>query len=79
MLEDYQGALKELDKANVSEPNNAISICEVVDVKRMLEDYQGAFKDLHKVDVFEPNNVFTLGNRGNVKKMLEVSRNLGGP
>ncbi len=60
MLEDYQGALEDLDKADVLEPNNVFTLQSCEDVKKMLEDYQGALEDLDKADVLEPNNAFTL-------------------
>jgi tetratricopeptide (TPR) repeat protein len=60
MLEDYQGTLEDLDKANVLEPNNAFFLRSCGEVKRNLKDYQGALEDLDKADVLEPNNAFTL-------------------
>jgi tetratricopeptide (TPR) repeat protein len=71
MLKDYQGALEDLNKADVFEPNNAFSLGNRGAVKRMLKDFRGALEDFDKVDVFEPNNAFTLGNRGAVKRMLK--------
>ncbi|CAK9273806.1 unnamed protein product [Sphagnum jensenii] len=71
MLKDYQGALKDLDKANVLEPNDAFTLRKRGDAKRMLKDYQGALEDLNKADVLEPNDTFTLGRRGVVKRMLK--------
>jgi tetratricopeptide (TPR) repeat protein len=68
---DYQGALEDLNKADVLEPNHAFTLRTRGVVKRMLKDYQGALEDLDKVDVLEPNDADTLGNRGNVKKMLK--------
>jgi len=46
--------LKDLDKANVLEPNNEFTLQCHVNVKRILKDYQRALKDLEKVDVFNP-------------------------
>ncbi len=46
----YQGALKDLNKANFFEPNNAFILKTHGDGKRMLEDYQGALEDLDNVD-----------------------------
>ncbi len=57
LLSDYQRALKDLDKANFLEPNNA-------NVKMMLED-------LDKANFFEPNYAFTRQNHGNVKPKLK--------
>jgi len=59
-LKDYQGALEDLNKADVLEPNNAFTLRCRGDVKRMLKDYQGALEDLDKANVLEPNNAFTL-------------------
>jgi hypothetical protein len=39
MLEDYQGALEDLDKADVLEQTNAFTLRNHGDVKRMLKDY----------------------------------------
>jgi tetratricopeptide (TPR) repeat protein len=71
MLKDYQGALEDLNKADVLEPNHAFTLKNRGEVKQMLEDYQGALKDLDKVDVLQPNDAFTLRRRGDVKRMLE--------
>jgi tetratricopeptide (TPR) repeat protein len=60
ILKDYQGTLKDLDKANVLEPNNAFILQSCGNVKKMLKDYQGALKDFDKANVFEPNNAFTF-------------------
>jgi tetratricopeptide (TPR) repeat protein len=74
MLDDYRGALEDLDKADVIEPNNAFTLKNRGDVKRMLKEYRGALEDLDKADVLEPNNAFTLTNRANVKYMLHDYR-----
>jgi len=60
MLEDCQGALKDLNKANVLELNNEFTLKWCGDVKKTLKDYQGTLENLDKVDVLEPNNAFTL-------------------
>jgi len=52
--------LKDLDKVDVLEPNNAFTLQSRADVKMMLEDCQKALEDLDKVDVPKPNNIFTL-------------------
>jgi hypothetical protein len=39
MLDDNEGALKDLDKADGLEPNNAFTLRNRGDVKRMLENY----------------------------------------
>ncbi|KAH8947331.1 hypothetical protein BDL97_11G035200 [Sphagnum fallax] len=71
MLKEYQGALEDLDKADVLEPNNAFTLKTRGDVKRMLKEYPGALEDLDKAYVLEPNNVFTLMSCGIVKYMLD--------
>jgi serine/threonine protein kinase len=71
MLKEYQGALEDVDKADVLEPNNAFTLKIRRDVKRMLHDYQGALEDLDKADVLEPNNAFTFTIRGDVKSKLK--------
>jgi tetratricopeptide (TPR) repeat protein len=60
MLEDYQGALEDLNKVDGLEPNNAFTLQWCGHVKRMLEDDQRALEDLDKADVLEPCNAFTL-------------------
>ncbi len=70
MLKDYEGALEDLDKADVLEPNNTSTLNNRGDVKMMLKEYQGALEDLDKVDVLQPNNAFTLRTRADVKSML---------
>jgi hypothetical protein len=59
-LKDYQGALKDLHKADVLKPNNAFTLQTCGNVKRMLKDCQGVLEDLNKADVLEPNKTFTL-------------------
>ncbi len=68
---DNQGALKDLDKANVLEPNNASTLRTRENVKNMLKEYQGALEDLPEAYVLEPNNAFTLMSRGDVKYELD--------
>jgi len=52
MLEDCQGALEDLDKADVLKPNNAFTLRCHGDVKKMLKDRQGALEDLDKAIIF---------------------------
>jgi tetratricopeptide (TPR) repeat protein len=52
MLENYQGALKDLDKAHVLEPNHAFTLTIHGEVKGALKDYQKALEDLDKSHVF---------------------------
>jgi tetratricopeptide (TPR) repeat protein len=70
-LKDYQGALKDFQKANVLEPNDAFTLHSCGDVKRMLNDYQGALEDLDKANVLQPNNAVTLKVRGAIKRNLD--------
>jgi tetratricopeptide (TPR) repeat protein len=70
ILNDYQGALEDLNKANVFKPNNANTLKIRGDVKRMLKDYQGALEDLDKADVLQPNNAFTLITHANTNWSL---------
>ncbi len=60
MLDDHQGALADLNKANILKPNNAFTLNVRAYVKRMFGDYQGALEDLDKVNVIGRNNPFTL-------------------
>jgi hypothetical protein len=46
MLDDCEGALQDLDKVNVLEPNNASTLRTHENVKYMFEDYQGALETL---------------------------------
>ncbi len=41
MLKDYQGALKDLDKANILEPNNAFILRTCGDVKTLSKSVGG--------------------------------------
>jgi tetratricopeptide (TPR) repeat protein len=70
-LKDYQGALEDLDKADVLQPNNAFTLRICGDVKRILKDYHGTLEDLDKADVLEPNDEFTLQARGDVKRIFK--------
>jgi tetratricopeptide (TPR) repeat protein len=60
VLKDYHEALQDLDKADVLEPNHAITLQIRGDVKILLGDYQGALQEFDKAHVLEPNNVRTL-------------------
>jgi tetratricopeptide (TPR) repeat protein len=71
MLKDYQGALEDLDKADVLEPNNASTLRSRGCVKMMLKDYQGALEDLDKANVLEPNNASILTNLATIKYGLD--------
>jgi hypothetical protein len=39
MLKEYQGILKDHQKANVIEPNDVFILRSLGDIKKMLEDY----------------------------------------
>jgi len=71
MLKECQGALEDLDKADVLEPNNAFTLMSCARIECKLDDYQGALEDLDKANVLEPNNASTLKSHGNVKYMLD--------
>ncbi len=59
-MRDYVGALENLEKAHVLEPNDA-SILKIHEyVKKNMEDYVGALEDLDNVNIFEPNDAFIL-------------------
>jgi len=49
MLNEYQGALEDLDKAHVLEPNDAFTLRVRGAVKRMLNDHQGALEALTRL------------------------------
>ncbi len=63
--------MEDLEKADVLEPNNALTLRTRGNVKYMLHDYQEALEDVDKADVLEPSDAFTLRSRGNVKMMLK--------
>jgi len=67
-LDDNQGTLEDLDKADVLEPNNAFTLMTRGFVKYMLNDYQGALEDFDEADVLEPNNASTLRSCGKMSK-----------
>ncbi len=71
LLNDYQGALKDLDKVDFLEPNNAFSLQSHGDAKNMFKDYEPTFQDFDNANFLEPNNTFILQNRGDVKRLLE--------
>jgi len=51
MLDDFQGALEDVDKANVLQPNDTFTLRARGDLKTMLHKYQGLLEDLDKADV----------------------------
>ncbi len=58
MLDDYHGTLKDFDKVDVLEPNNAFTLKRRGDVKKMLQDYHEALEEFDKANVLKPNNAF---------------------
>jgi tetratricopeptide (TPR) repeat protein len=70
MLDDFQGALEDLDKVDVLEPNNASTLTARGDGNYVLDDYQGALEDLDKAKVLEPNNVSILTSYANTNWSL---------
>ncbi|CAK9205021.1 unnamed protein product [Sphagnum troendelagicum] len=73
MLEDYQGALENFDKAHALEPNNASILSSRGDAKRLLEDYERALEDLGKANIVEPNDALTLDIQIGVNKLKECT------
>jgi tetratricopeptide (TPR) repeat protein len=69
MLKDYQGTLKDLDKVDVFNPNNAFILHNRGNVKTMLDDYEKALEDFDKANVLDPNNAFILQSHGIIKKL----------
>jgi serine/threonine protein kinase len=70
MLKDYQGALEDLDKADVLEPNDAFTLIIHAYTNWSLNNYQIALETLEKVHVFEPNNHLILQTQNWLKWML---------
>ncbi|CAM6019760.1 unnamed protein product [Sphagnum balticum] len=58
MLKDYQGALQDLDEANVLLPNNAFILVILSHVHWHLNNYRLALECLNKVDVDESDDYF---------------------
>jgi tetratricopeptide (TPR) repeat protein len=54
MMEDCQGALEDLDKAYVLEPNNAFTLIIYAYTNWSLNNYQIALETMEKVHVLEP-------------------------
>ncbi|CAM6045188.1 unnamed protein product [Sphagnum compactum] len=67
MLKEYQGALEDLDKADVLEPNNAFTLTSL---KYMLDDYQGALETINKVHHLQPNDHLIMQTQKTFKWML---------
>jgi len=70
MFDDYQGALDDLDKADVLQPNSAFILMSSVDVKYMLDDYQGALEIMDKIHHLKPNDHLILQTQKCLKWML---------
>jgi len=64
-----KGALEDLDKSDVFEPNNAFILHNRGNVKTMLDDYEKALEDFDKANVLDPNNAFILQSHGIIKKL----------
>jgi len=58
-LEDYQGALKDLNETNVLKSHDTFPMQMQGHVKKMLKGYQGALKDLNNINVFQHNDAIT--------------------
>jgi serine/threonine protein kinase len=70
MLQDYHGALEDLNEANKLEPRDALTLQNRGVVKTKLEDYHGALEDLNNSYILEPNIVLTLQSRGILKTKM---------
>jgi len=70
-LDDYEGALEDLDKADVLDPNNAFTLRTRGHVKYYLDDYQGALEIMDKVYDLEPNDHFILQTQKWLRWMLD--------
>ncbi|CAK9860852.1 unnamed protein product [Sphagnum jensenii] len=70
MLKEYQGALEDLDKADVIERNNAFTLMSYGMVKYELDDYQGALETIDKVHHLQPNDHLILQTQKWLKWML---------
>jgi tetratricopeptide (TPR) repeat protein len=70
VLKDYQGALEDLDKADVLEPNNAFTLITHANTNLSLNKYQFALETMEKVRVLEPNNYLILQTQNWWKWML---------
>jgi tetratricopeptide (TPR) repeat protein len=71
MLQDYRGALEDLDKAYVLKLNDAIILKTRGNVKKMLKDYQAILEDLDKAHVLNIYDAIILKICADVKKMLK--------
>ncbi len=73
MLNNYEGAFKDLDKFYVFEPNNAFTLKTCgKNVKYMLHDCQGvALENIHKTYLLDSNNASTLRTLKHFKMMLD--------
>lgn len=60
-----------LNKTNVLQHNNVITLKTSNDVKTILEDYQLALKDLNETNVFKSHDTFTKQMQGDAKKILK--------
>ncbi len=79
ILSDYQGALKDLDKADFFQPHDALTLQSHGDVKSMLKDYEPTLQDLDKAIFLKPNNKFILRLVEMSKDVERLSRSFGKP
>jgi tetratricopeptide (TPR) repeat protein len=70
MLNDYQGALEDLDKADVLEPNDVFTLISHAYTNWSLNNYQIALEVMEKVLVLQPNDHLILQTQNWLKWML---------
>jgi serine/threonine protein kinase len=71
MLHNYQGALEDLDKADVLKPNDAFTLATYAHTNWSLDKYQAAVDAIDKLHFLEPNDDFILQTRKWLKWMLD--------
>lgn len=67
---DFEGALHDLYRANMLEPNNPSTLRYCGIVKFYMKDYKGALKDLDHSNELEADDWQTLSERGRTKHFL---------
>ncbi|ABM79602.1 Hypothetical protein P9303_28721 [Prochlorococcus marinus str. MIT 9303] len=70
-LNDYQGAISDLNKALEINPQYAPAYENRGNAKKKLKDYQGAITDYNKAIEINPQHTGPFNNRGNTKKQLK--------
>jgi tetratricopeptide (TPR) repeat protein/Tol biopolymer transport system component len=73
--DDYEGAIKEYNKALQHNPNNADIYVKRGDAKAKANDYQEAIDDYNKALALNPSLPIAYKNRGNVKFSLGEYQN----